>query len=101
MGHHESVELDNTAAQARAFRMPVQWVNRPNLDFPGFAGLITDGSVNPGDPVRIVPPGKTNTVPSIVTFNGALDEAIAGQTVPLTRAAERDCSRGESRKNVR
>src|SRR3546814_14487362 len=94
MGHHESVELDDTAAQARAFRMPVQWVNRPNLDFRGFAGLITDGSVKPGDKVRIVPAGKTSTVTSIVTLNGELDEAVSGQTVTLTLADEIDCSRG-------
>ena len=93
--HLESVELDNTAAQARAFRMPVQWVNRPNLDFRGFAGLITDGSVKPGDKVRIVPAGKTSSVTSIVTFNGELDEAVAGQSVTLTLADEIDCSRGD------
>ena len=55
--HLEAVEIANQAAQARAFRMPVQWVNRPNLDFRGFSGLIAGGAVKPGDPVRIVPSG--------------------------------------------
>ncbi|KUO54704.1 MAG: adenylyltransferase [Sphingomonadales bacterium BRH_c42] len=93
--HLETVELAGTAAQARSFRMPVQWVNRPNLDFRGFAGLITDGSVKPGDKVRVVPAGKTSTVASIVTFNGDLGEAVAGQSVTLTLADEIDCSRGD------
>src|SRR3990167_5918266 len=93
--HLETVELAGTAAQARSFRMPVQWVNRPNLDFRGFAGLITDGSVKPGDKVRVVPAGKTSTVASIVTFNGELGEAVAGQSVTLTLADEIDCSRGD------
>ncbi|MEO0462385.1 MAG: sulfate adenylyltransferase subunit CysN [Pseudomonadota bacterium] len=93
--HLETVELANTAAQERSFRMPVQWVNRPNLDFRGFSGLITDGTIKPGDPVRIVPAGKTSTVKSIATFDGDLDEAVAGQSVTLTLADEVDCSRGD------
>ncbi len=93
--HLESVEVDAAAAQEQPFRMPVQWVNRPNLDFRGFAGLIASGVVRAGDPVRIVPSGKTSTVKSIVTFNGALDEAVAGQSVTLTLADEVDCSRGD------
>ncbi|QUL37442.1 sulfate adenylyltransferase subunit CysN [Erythrobacter sp. JK5] len=93
--HLESVELAETAAQDRPFRMPVQWVNRPNLDFRGFAGLISQGVVKPGDKVRIVPAGKTSSVKSIETFNGPLDEAVAGQSVTLTFADEIDCSRGD------
>ncbi len=93
--HLETVEIANFAAQARSFRMPVQWVNRPNLDFRGFAGLITDGAIKPGDPVRVVPAGKTSTVKSIATFDGDLDEAVAGQSVTLTLADEVDCSRGD------
>jgi len=93
--HLETVELANTAAQERSLRMPVQWVNRPNLDFRGFAGLITDGTVKPGDHVRIVPAGKTSTVKSIETFDGQLDEGVAGQSVTITLEDEVDCSRGD------
>jgi bifunctional enzyme CysN/CysC len=93
--HLETVELANTRAQERAFRMPVQWVNRPNLDFRGFSGLVSGGTARPGDPVRIVPSGKTSTIKSIVTFDGELDEAVAGQSVTLTLGDEIDCSRGD------
>ncbi len=95
IGHLESVEVAATAAQERAFRMPVQWVNRPNLDFRGFAGLIASGTVRTGDAMRIVPSGKTSTVKSIETFDGQLDEAVAGQSVTITLADEVDCSRGD------
>lgn len=93
--HLEAVDVDNAAAQAAPFRMPVQWVNRPNLDFRGFAGLIAGGTVRVGDPVRIVPSGKTSTVKSITTFDGELDEAVAGQSVTISLADEVDCSRGD------
>jgi bifunctional enzyme CysN/CysC len=93
--HLETVEIEGAAARARPFRMPVQWVNRPNLDFRGFAGLIAEGAVKPGDAVRVIPSGKTSTVKSIVTFNSELDEAVAGQSVTLTLADEIDCSRGD------
>ncbi|MFC3101915.1 sulfate adenylyltransferase subunit CysN [Altererythrobacter lauratis] len=94
INHLETVEVDNTTAQAQPFRMPVQWVNRPNLDFRGFSGLITSGTVKPGDAVRIVPSGKTSTVKSIVSFDGELDEAVAGEAVTICLADEVDCSRG-------
>ncbi len=93
--HLETVEIANTAAQERSFRMPVQWVNRPNLDFRGFAGLITGGTIRPGDAVRIVPAGKTSTVKSISTFDGDLEEGVAGQSVTITLEDEVDCSRGD------
>ena len=93
--HLESVELDLTAAQAAPFRLPVQWVNRPNLDFRGFAGLIASGRVRPGDAVRVLPSGKTSVVQRIVSFDGDLPEAVAGQSVTLTLADEVDCSRGD------
>jgi bifunctional enzyme CysN/CysC len=93
--HLEKVDVASTAAQERSFRMPVQWVNRPNLDFRGFAGLIASGTVRPGDAVRVVPSGKTSTVKSIETFDGQLDEAVAGQSITLTLADEIDCSRGD------
>ncbi|MFN4020321.1 MAG: sulfate adenylyltransferase subunit CysN [Erythrobacter sp.] len=95
IAHLETVDVDDAAAQAQPFRMPVQWVNRPNLDFRGFAGLIASGTVRVGDPVRIVPSGKTSTVKAIVTFDGNLDEAVAGQSVTICLADEVDCSRGD------
>ena len=92
--HLESVEIDNEADQAKPFRLPVQWVNRPNLDFRGFSGLIASGSVKPGDAVRVLPSGKTTTVTKIVTLDGDLDDAVAGQSVTVCFADEVDCSRG-------
>ena len=64
--------------------MPVQWVNRPNLDFRGFSGQIVGGSVRPGDPVRVVPSGRESTVERIVTRDGDLTEGVAGQSVTIT-----------------
>jgi bifunctional enzyme CysN/CysC len=95
MAHLETVPLDVTADQEKTFRMPVQWVNRPNLDFRGFAGQISSGQVRPGDAVRVLPSGKTSTVSRIVTLDGDLEEAVAGQSVTLTLADEIDCSRGD------
>ena len=95
IAHLEEVELDIAADQAKLFRLPVQWVNRPNLDFRGFAGQIAAGAIHAGDPVRILPSGKTSTVARIVTFDGDLDRAVAGQSVTLTLADEVDCSRGD------
>jgi bifunctional enzyme CysN/CysC len=93
--HLETVELDVTAAQSQAFRMPVQWVNRPNLDFRGFSGLIATGIVKPGDAVRVLPSGKTSTVARIVTMDGDQADAVAGQSVTICLADEVDCSRGD------
>ncbi|WP_298306170.1 sulfate adenylyltransferase subunit CysN [uncultured Erythrobacter sp.] len=93
--HLESVEVATTTAQRGPFRMPVQWVNRPNLDFRGFAGQIATGTIKPGDTVRVVPSGKTSKVETITTFDGDLDEAVAGQSVTLTLEDEVDCSRGD------
>jgi len=93
--HLETVELSTTAAQEKPFRMSVQWVNRPNLDFRGFAGQIASGTVKPGDAVRIVPAGKTSRIKSIATFDGDLEQAVAGQSVTLTLEDEVDCSRGD------
>src|SRR3546814_20275844 len=75
--------------------MAVQWVNRPNLDFRGFSGLIGSGTVKPGDAIRVLPSGKTSTIKSIVTFDGDLPQAVAGQSVTLTLTDELDCSRGD------
>ncbi len=93
--HLETIEVSNAASQAKPFRMSVQWVNRPNLDFRGFSGLIASGTVKPGDELRSLPSGKTSTVKSIVTMDGDLDQAVAGQSVTITLADEIDCSRGD------
>jgi bifunctional enzyme CysN/CysC len=95
MAHLEAVEVDSKSAQLRPFRMPVQWVNRPNLDFRGFAGLISEGVIRPGDAVRVLPSGRTSTVSRIVTLGADLDIALAGQSVTITLADEVDCSRGD------
>lgn len=93
--HLETVEVDTATDQARPFRMPVQWVNRPNLDFRGFSGLIAGGTVEPGDAVRVLPSGKTSTVSRIVTLDGDVELAVAGQSVTICLADEIDCSRGD------
>ncbi len=93
--HLETVEVNSARDAARPFRMPVQWVNRPNLDFRGFSGLIATGSVKPGDAVRVLPSGKTSTVTKVVTLDGELDEAVAGESVTICLADEIDCSRGD------
>lgn len=93
--HLETVDVDTATDQAKPFRMPVQWVNRPNLDFRGFSGLIAGGTVKPGDAVRVLPSGKTSTVSRIVTLDGDLDMAVAGQSVTICLADEIDCSRGD------
>jgi bifunctional enzyme CysN/CysC len=92
--HLETVPV-GADGDARPFRMPVQWVNRPNLDFRGFAGTIASGSVRPGDAVRILPSGRTTTVSRIATFNGDLPEAGPDQSITLTLSDEVDCSRGD------
>ena len=94
MGWLETVPADDEASSS-PFRFPVQWVNRPNLDFRGFSGRIVGGSVRPGDAVRVLPAGTTSTVERVVTMDGDLDEAVAGQSVTLTLADEIDASRGD------
>jgi len=93
--HLENVEIGSAVDEGKPFRLPVQWVNRPNLDFRGFSGQLASGRVKPGDAVRILPSGKTTTVDRIVTLDGDLEEAVAGQSVTLTLADEVDCSRGD------
>jgi bifunctional enzyme CysN/CysC len=93
--HLETVAIDADADRAKPFRMPVQWVNRPNLDFRGFSGLISGGTVRPGDAVRILPSARQSTVTRVVTMDGDLDEGVAGQSVTLCLADEVDCSRGD------
>ena len=93
--HLETVEVDQVSDQEKPFRMAVQWVNRPNLDFRGFSGQIATGTVRPGDAIRVLPSGKTSTISRIVTLDGDLDVAVAGQSVTLCFADEVDCSRGD------
>jgi bifunctional enzyme CysN/CysC len=75
--------------------MPVQWVNRPNLDFRGFSGSVVGGTIHPGDRVRVLPSGHTSTVARIVTGDGDFDEAVAGQAITITLDDEIDISRGD------
>ena len=93
--HLDSVPVEAEADAAKPLRMPVQWVNRPNQDFRGFAGQIASGSVAPGAEVRIVPSGRVTRVERIVSAGGDLDGAVAGQSVTLTFADQVDCSRGD------
>ena len=95
MHHLETVNLEQVHDGQDAFRMPVQWVNRPNLDFRGFCGKIASGQVRPGDEVRILPSGKTSHIDRIVTQDGDLDIAQKDQSVTLTLRDEVDCSRGQ------
>lgn len=95
LSYLETAEVNDEHRRAAPFRLPVQWVNRPNLDFRGFAGSVASGSVKPGDTVRVQPSGKTSTVARIVTHDGDLSEAIAGQSVTLTLTDEIDVSRGD------
>jgi bifunctional enzyme CysN/CysC len=88
--------IPNTAREAaQPFTMPVQWVNRPNLDFRGFSGRISSGSVKPGVSVRISPSGVASRVKDIVVSNSRASEATAGQSVTLVLEDEIDASRGD------
>ncbi|MBU6442742.1 MAG: sulfate adenylyltransferase subunit CysN [Alphaproteobacteria bacterium] len=95
MDHLETVEIDAARLARGPFRLPVQSVARPNSEFRGFAGMIASGTVRPGDAVRVAPSGRTSKIARIVTADGDLAEAVAGQSVTLTLADEVDCSRGD------
>ena len=95
LAHLEAVPVDADRAVQRPFRLPVQWVNRPDLDFRGFAGTIAGGTVAVGDAVRIVPSGRTTTIARILGPDGERTGAIAGEAVTVTLADEVDCSRGD------
>ncbi len=95
LSYLETVNVDENPMQDSPFRMPVQWVNRPNLDFRGFAGTIASGEIHPGDAIRVQPSGKTSSIKQIVSFDGEMDKAIAGQSVTLTLNDEIDISRGD------
>jgi bifunctional enzyme CysN/CysC len=92
--HLETVEVD-AALAGQPFRLPVQWVNRPNADFRGFAGQIASGRISRGARVRVLPSGRESEVARIVTAGGDLDSAVAGQSVTLTLSSEIDVSRGD------
>ena len=91
----EQLPVRSEATRDLPFRLPVQWVNRPNLDYRGFSGQIAAGTVKPGDEVRILPSGRASTVQAVDTFDGELDEAVAGQSVTVKLTDEIDCSRGD------
>ena len=95
MSYLETVEIGQNLDAEQNFQMAVQWVNRPNLDFRGFSGRVASGKIKPKDKVRILPSGKMSKVKRIVTFDGDLDEASAGQSVTLTLEDDLECSRGE------
>lgn len=94
MQHLETVQVE-TEEQEKPFRMPVQWVNRPNLDFRGFSGEIVSGRIRPGDKIKALPSARESQVSKIVTYDGELPEACAGQSVTLTLTDEIDISRGD------
>jgi bifunctional enzyme CysN/CysC len=91
----ETVEIDEDRLKRAPLRFPVQWVNRPDAEFRGFAGMVVSGRVAQGDPILVEPSGRESTVSRIVTSDGDLDHAVAGQSVTLTLTDEIDVSRGD------
>ncbi len=91
----ETCELDETRAQHQPLRLPIQWVNRPNLDFRGFAGQIASGSLVPGQRIRVQPSGRESRVARIVSRDGDRTQAVAGESVTITLEDEVDVSRGD------
>ena len=94
MAYLETCEVDNTSLQQLPMRLPVQWVNRPNLDFRGFSGVLASGQLRPGDRVRVQPSGQESKVARLVNIKGDLTHAVAGQSVTITLQDEVDVSRG-------
>ena len=94
MAHLETISVESDL-QAKPFRMPVQWVNRPNLDFRGFCGQISSGKISKGDKIKVLPSAREASIKRIVTMSGDLNEAVAGQSVTLTLDDEIDISRGD------
>jgi bifunctional enzyme CysN/CysC len=95
LGYLETVEIDHARLERAAFRMPVQWVNRPHPDFRGFAGLVAGGTVRPGDRVRVLPSGRESRVARLAAPDGDLSHAGPGQSITLVLADEIDVSRGD------
>ena len=94
LSHLDSVDVISDL-EGKPFRLPVQWVNRPNLDFRGFAGTVASGRVRPGDSIAVAHSGRTSKVSRIVTQDGDMSEARAGDAVTLTLEDEVDISRGD------
>ena len=92
--HLETVEIDG-AVQAEPFRMPIQWVNRPNLDFRGFCGRVVRGTVHPGDAIRVLPSGRRTSIARVILNGSDVDEAVASESITLTLTDEIDVSRGD------
>ena len=90
----ETVEIARDIDQ-QPMRFPVQYVNRPNLDFRGYAGTLASGSVHVGQRVKVLPSGVESTIDSIITFDGSLENAIAGEAITLVLKDEIDISRGD------
>jgi len=95
MEYLETCEVDETRLQSQPMRLPVQWVNRPNLDFRGFCGLLASGTLAPGDRIRVQPSGRESRIARIVAHGGDLPGAVAGQSVQVTLDDEIDISRGD------
>jgi bifunctional enzyme CysN/CysC len=95
MNYLETVEIDEDRMQRGPFRLPVQWVNRPNLDFRGFSGTVVSGAIEKGDRIRVTPSGRESRVGRIVMHGGDVKRAIAGHAITLTLADEVDISRGD------
>ncbi len=93
--HLETVPVAARSYAEEPFRMAVQWVNRPNQNFRGYAGRVASGRIRVGDDITVLPAGRPSKVARIVTFEGDLEEAFAGQSVTLTLTDEVDCSRGD------
>jgi len=94
LDHLEAVEVEHGVVSA-PWRLPVQLVSRPDSEFRGFAGQLVSGTVRQGDPVRVLPSGRESTVARIVTADGDLEEAVAGESITLTLTDEVDVSRGD------
>ena len=94
LSHLETVKVDDLA-ESQPFRLPIQWVNRPDSSFRGFAGQIASGVISPGERIRVQPSGRESTVARIVTQSGDLERAVAGQSITLTLNDEIDISRGD------
>src|SRR5690606_24725718 len=92
--HLETVQVD-AGQDSGGLRLPVQWVNRPNSEFRGFAGTIAAGAVSPGDAVVVLPSARRSTVAQVLLPDGPAQRAVAGQAVTLTLADEIDISRGD------